>query len=167
MIQQSLSEASREGSVKVDGWIVASAMCFRSALDAVLHKVHGGADDVHQRRRLNQDAHAVLLHQLVKFALVVCRTFTACSTGMRASSEVAEHLRWTPTLTRCSTEVKLTVAPVMFQVHLLCRASAGTPFTKHAAHRHIGAKHTCSALKCHTQKSYCSNTQLTCVVERV
>ena len=46
----------------------------RGALDAVLNEVHGGADDVHQRRRLYQDPHALVLHQLVPLALLVCAT---------------------------------------------------------------------------------------------
>jgi hypothetical protein len=42
------------------------------SLDAVLHKVHGGADHMHQGCRLYQYSHAMLLHQLVKFAPVIC-----------------------------------------------------------------------------------------------
>ena len=42
------------------------------SLDAVLHEVHGGADDVHESSRLNQDANAMIFHQLIKLVLLVC-----------------------------------------------------------------------------------------------
>ncbi len=42
-----------------------------TALELVLHKVHLGAQHVHQRRGVDEDAHAVVLDDLVKLALLV------------------------------------------------------------------------------------------------
>jgi hypothetical protein len=50
-----------------------TAHCQRGPLlQLVLHKVHFCAQHVHERGGVDEHAHAVVLHELIKLALLVC-----------------------------------------------------------------------------------------------
>jgi hypothetical protein len=56
-------------------------------LDSVLDKVHLGTHQVHKRCRVNQYAHPVLLHKLIKPASVICITKMSLSRPDRSGCE--------------------------------------------------------------------------------
>lgn len=55
-----------------DGRLCALSLESYCALDAVLYKVHGGPDDVHEGGGFDEDAHTAVLHYLVKASRRIC-----------------------------------------------------------------------------------------------
>ena len=119
-------------------------------LDPVCDKVHLCAQHVHKSSRVNEDSHALVLHELIKLSRCVCSQdagVRSCSLSVRQRLPVAQVLATTHT---CVVEgVRKPVAPSPFdaqsQVFLHERPLKEPPTCR--ARVHCGLRGLCDSVR--------------------